>query len=239
MPDNEFDIYPYSTSDLSGDEALIIAPHPDDESLGCGGSIIRHVNAKHRVKVVFLTDGEKGDFEGRFGGDYVKLRRQSAEKAMGILGVTDYQFLGYGDRELFLREREALDRLLPVVESFSPSMIYAPSPYEAHPDHKAAFRLAWELRKRLGIALALYEVLMALYPSILVDITGEMEQKKRAIAAYYTEVYYNDYITKVEGINRFRTATLPKDVTYAEGFILVGEGSPPSSLAIRLASLLS
>lgn len=63
---NEPDIYPYSVSDLSRKDALVIAPHPDDESLGCGGSIAKHIKAKSRVKVIFLTDGDKGDFEGRF-----------------------------------------------------------------------------------------------------------------------------------------------------------------------------
>ncbi len=239
MYKNESDIYPYTVTDVSREDALIIAPHPDDESLGCAGSIIRHVKAKSRVKVVFLTDGDKGDFEGRFGKEYVKMRRQSAERAMEILGVTDYQFLGYPDRELFLREHDAADRLLRVVEAFSPGILYAPSPCEAHPDHKASFRLAWELRKKCEIPLAFYEVLMALFPNVLVDITEEMEQKKRAIAAYSTEIYYNDYIAKVEGINRFRTATLPRDIKYAEGFILMGKGSSASSLAARLVSLFA
>lgn len=62
---------------------------------------------------------------------------------------------------------------------------------------------------------------MALYPNTLVDITNEMEKKKKAIKSYFTELYYNDYLTKVEGLNRFRTATLPKNIKYAEAFLLL------------------
>jgi LmbE family N-acetylglucosaminyl deacetylase len=218
---NESDIYPYSVLDFSSIDALCIAPHPDDESLGCGGSIVRHIKGGSRVKVIFLTNGDRGDFEKKFGDNYVKMRKQSAEKAMEILGVKDYEFWSYKDRELYLAEKEIKKRLLHTIEIFSPSLIYAPSPLEVHPDHKVAFKIVWDLKEKLSINIAFYEVLMALYPNILVDITEEIEQKKRAIESYFTEVYYNDYITKVEGLNKFRTATLPKNIKYAEAFFLL------------------
>jgi LmbE family N-acetylglucosaminyl deacetylase len=175
------------------------------------------------VRIIFLTNGDKGDFEERFGKDYLGVRRESAKKAMEILGVTDYKFWNYKDREVYSVEREIKDRLSIEIETFSPSLIYAPSPLEVHPDHKAAFEVVWALKEKLGIPLAFYEVLMALYPNVLVDITDEIEQKKKAIESYFTEVYYNDYITKVEGLNRFRTATLKKDIKYAEAFFLLDD----------------
>ena len=221
MPLNEPDIYPFSVTDISSKDALVLAPHPDDESLGCGGSIRKHIRAKSRVKVVFLTSGDKGDFQGKFGKEYVDIRRGSAQKAMDILGVEDYEFWEYGDRELSAATGKVEEKLHHIVRDFSPSVIYAPSPLEAHPDHKAAFQIAWRLRTQFQISYAFYEVLMALYPNTLVDITDEIELKKKAIESYFTEVYYNDYVTKVIGLNRFRTATLPKTVRYSEAFFLM------------------
>jgi LmbE family N-acetylglucosaminyl deacetylase len=236
MSKNEADFYPYSVTDLSSRDALIIAPHPDDESLGCGGSIAKHIKAGSRVKVIFLTDGDKGDFQSRFGGNYTKIRRKSADKAMEMLGVNDYEFWSYGDRELYLREDEIERRLPAVIGSFSPALIYAPSPFEAHPDHRASFNAVWRTTKQMEITLVLYEVLMALYPNTLVDITNEMEQKKRAVGCYFTELSCNDYVAKIEGLNSFRTATLPDTVKHAEGFISVGRGS---SVPLLPASLLA
>jgi len=218
---NEPDIYPYDVTDISSKDALIIAPHPDDESLGCGGSIIKHIRAKSRVKVVFLTNGDKGDFKGKFGKEYIEIRKSSAQEAMGVLGVEDYEFWGYEDRELFAARGKAEEQLHLTVRAFSPSVLYAPSPLEAHPDHKSAFQVVWNLRSQFQITFAFYEVLMALYPNALVDISDEMEQKRKAIESYHTEVYYNDYVTKVLGLNRFRTATLPKTVRYSEAFFLI------------------
>jgi len=240
MAQNESDLYPYLVTDLSPKDALVIAPHPDDESLGCGGSIVKHIKAGNRVKVIFLTDGDKGDFEGRFGENYVSMRRQSAHKAMEVLGVQDYEFWGYEDRNLHLAEKEVMDRLRSTIEMFSPSLIYVSSPFEVHPDHRTSFKVVWELRKKIGITVALYEVLMALYPNVLVDITDEMEQKKRAIESYVTEVFYNDYVAKVEGLNRFRTTTLPKHIKYAEAFIL-SENSEQflDSLPLKFLSIFS
>ena len=226
---NEPDIYPYSVSDFSSHDALVIAPHPDDESLGCGGSIVKHMKAGSRVKVIFLTDGDKGDFEGRYGDRYIEIRKESAREAMITLGVKDFEFWGYSDRLLHQSVQEVREKLISAIRTFSPLIIYAPSPLEAHPDHKTAFDAVWDMREELNAPLAFYEVLMALYPNLLVDITGEMDLKKKAIESYFTEVAYNDYITKIEGLNRFRTTTLPKPVRYAEAFFLFEKNKKPSN----------
>lgn len=234
----ESDVYPYSVTDLSQKDALVLAPHPDDESFGCGGSIARHTAKGSRVKVIFITDGDKGDFEGRFGKDYTLIRRQSAEKAMLILGVDDYEFWGYKDRGIHLKEVEILERLLSTIGDFSPSLIYAPSPYEAHLDHKVTSKIAMNVFKKTGITVLFYEVLMALFPGILVDITSEMERKKKAADSYQTEIYYNDYLAVTAGLNRFRSATLPGSVIYAEGFVLLDSNVSSDGSAVKLLSTL-
>lgn len=238
MPRQESDIYPYTVTDFSRKDALILAPHPDDESFGCGGSIARHTAQGSRVKVIFITDGDKGDFDGRFGKDYAGIRRESAEKAMSILGVNDYEFWGYKDRNLHLKEEEVLEKLLSTIGIFSPSLIYAPSPYEAHPDHKVTSRIAMNAFKKTGIAVLFYEVLMALFPGILVDITPEMELKKKASGSYHTEIYYNDYLAVTAGLNRFRSATLSGSVIYAEGFVLLDKNVSSDNSAVKLLSTL-
>jgi len=218
-PRREIEIYPYSVADMSRFNALVIAPHPDDESAGCGGSIVKHINSGSRLKVIFLSDGECGDFEGRWGSRYVDIRRSCAQRAMEILGVRDYEFWGYSDRDIASAMEEITDRLNQTIRRFSPDIIYVPSPFEVHPDHKTVSMMGWRVSKEVGVDVIFYEVIVALYPNVLVDITSEMEKKREAIKSYYTELYYNDYLSKIEGLNRFRTLTLPDTVTYAEGFI--------------------
>jgi LmbE family N-acetylglucosaminyl deacetylase len=217
----EEQIYPYTVNDYSDKDAIVLAPHPDDESIGCGGSILKHVRGGRRVKVIFLTNGDKGDFKKRFGKDYLDIRLNCAKKALSFLGVNDYEFWGYRDRELHLAEGEIIERLFLTVKDFSHFVIYAPSPFEIHPDHRTTFSSVWKLIQRVPLKLLLYETLVPFYPDILVDITNEWPYKKNAIESYWTELYYNNYSEKVEGLNRYRTSTLSKDVLYAEGFLLV------------------
>jgi LmbE family N-acetylglucosaminyl deacetylase len=217
-------IYPYTLSDFSNHNAIVLAPHPDDESIGCGGSIVKHTRAGSRVRVIFLTKGGRGDFEGRFGEDYLNIRLDCARKALGILGVKEYEFWEYKDRELVSAEKEIAGKLFQVVKDFSPSIIYAPSPFEIHPDHRAAFSFAWNLIRNMPLHLLLYETLVPLFPDTLVNITDEWQYKKRAVESYRTELYYNNYSGKVEGLNRYRTATLSKEVLYAEAFLSADAG---------------
>lgn len=214
----EEQIYPYTLSDFSDKDTIVLAPHPDDESIGCGGSIVKHVKAGRKVKVIFLTKGGKGDFENRFGNDYLKIRLECAKKALSILGVKEYEFWEYEDRELLSAKNEIIERLIGITDGFLPSIIYAPSPFELHPDHRATFSVVWNLIKKRPFRLLLYETLVPLYPDTLVNITDEWKYKKQAIESYWTELYYNNYSEKVEGLNRYRTATLGKEVLYAEAF---------------------
>lgn len=217
----EEQIYPYTVNDYSGLDAIVLAPHPDDESIGCGGSIAKHVKAGSRVRVIFLTNGDRGDFETRFGKDYPEIRRECAGRALSLLGVKDYEFWGYGDRMLHVAEKEIKERLYLGVKSFSPLIIYAPSPFEIHPDHRTAFSVVWWLISKIPVKLLLYETLVPLYPDTLVDITNEWPYKKKAVESYWTELYYTNYSEKIEGLNTYRTSTLSKDVLYAEAFLFV------------------
>ena len=63
--ETEEKLIPYQSSDLTGKRVLMLAPHPDDETIGCGGSLALHAGAGDPIKVVFLTNGAKGDTSGR------------------------------------------------------------------------------------------------------------------------------------------------------------------------------
>lgn len=220
---NETDMYPYSLMDLSDRDCLVIAPHPDDESIGCGGCIIKHVRHGSRVKVIFLTDGQKGDFDNIFGDGYTEKRLDSAVRALTALGVKEYEFLRFEDRGLYQVRDRVFSRTRRIVDAFRPGIIYVTSPYEANPDHRAAAYAGTELFSATGIDTAFYEVLVPLYPNVLVNITEEYRIKEAAIKCYDTELHYNDYLYRVEGLNRMRTATLSPDVRYAESLVLFND----------------
>ncbi len=236
---SESEIYPYQTSDLSDKDCIVIAPHPDDEAIGCGGSIIRHIKKGNRVKVIFLTPGDKGDFMGIFGDDYLKIRHESALKAISILGVENYEFWEFSDRELWKKKDIIYERIKERVREFKPGLIYVPSPFESHPDHRVAASVIWQIYNETGISAVFCELLMSLYPNILVDISEEFKKKEEAIRCYKTELHYNNYVDKIEGLNRFRTATLHSKIKYAEAFLLLDRETSEKPSAKLLKNLIA
>src|SRR5262249_20635581 len=116
---------------------LVIAPHPDDESIGCGGSICLHRQRGDRVQVVFLTSGERG-VAGVPPEAARSIREAEAAESPGVLGGARMDFLRLRDLGLWGAVEPAAYRLREVLGADPPSLIYLPHPGEAHPDHGAA-----------------------------------------------------------------------------------------------------
>src|SRR5690348_632327 len=93
---------------------LVIAPHPDDESIGCGGTICAHAGHGDRVTVVFLTSGELGLRE-LTKEEAWRVRELEAEKAADILGVASVTFLRRPDRHVHEHIDEAAGALKPKI----------------------------------------------------------------------------------------------------------------------------
>jgi len=222
--ENEKNLIPYHATDLTGKKVLVIAPHPDDETIGCGGSLAFHTKAGDPVKVVFVTNGAKGDSSGEIPREaYVELRRDEAAKACACLGVTDLEFWSYEDRSL-AGSRGALLRMIDLLEDYRPNLVYAPSPLEFHPDHRAACSLLCDAIRscRPDFDVAFYEVGQPLRVNLLVDITGVLDNKVKAMNAYKSQLKEMAYGDIASALNRYRSMTLPKGSTHAEGFSLWG-----------------
>jgi len=216
----EPDLIPYGASDLTGKRALVLAPHPDDETFGCGGTLALHARAGDPVKVVFLTNGDQGDSSGKYEPEeYARLRRVEATKACEHLGVTDLEFWPYSDRSL-AGARGALRQVIDLLEDFRPQIVYVPSPMEFHPDHRAACLLLCDALHSYDadFDVSFYEIGQPIRVNVLVNITGVAEQKGAAVGAYGSQLEERPYGDISRALGRYRSLTLSQDVTYAEGF---------------------
>ena len=93
---------------------LVIAPHPDDESIGCGGSICLHRRRGDAVRVVFLTSCERG-IDGIPPETARSVRKVEAAQALGVLGVERMDFLRLPDLSLSAAVERAAGRLREVL----------------------------------------------------------------------------------------------------------------------------
>lgn len=198
---------------------LILAPHPDDEAIGCGGTICRHADNGDRVVSVFLTSGELG-LKNISPAEAWATREREAQCAAKILGIAESIFLRLPDWFLGDCVQEAAQKFRPILERESPELIYLPHANDGHPDHQAALPVLRVALIGTSIApvLKTYEVWTPLSEVDHVeDITALMPRKLRALRCHRSQLNDFDYARAVRGLNAFRGALAAK-CRYAEVF---------------------
>ena len=186
---------------------MIISPHPDDESIGCGGTIQKHVEEGDVVQVELLTSGERGGHDLRET-EVARIREEEAMAAATILGIAHVEF--YCQRDGDLRaNRTLVDRLSKRITDWKPDIIYAPHSAEQHPDHRVALRLLQRSLRALDLdeppRVLAYEVWTPLQQlDEIVDITPYVETKLRAIAAYQSQTRIMNFVAAAQGLARYR-----------------------------------
>ena len=224
---------------------LVIAPHPDDEIIGPGGTLLRHVEQGDPVHVICVFDGSQGDPEGRFSREgYADRRAAETERVaaewLGGAAVTRLGFpdgLGEEDVDKVFgglpadpeEKRQALvaglaTHLQARVEAIRPRTVYYPWAGEFHPDHwitgAACEHLARHCPQLFAETSVLgYEVWSTLLAETVVDVTSVIERKLDAIRSYETQCAYVDYADVIRGLNLHRGTLLPgNDVRFGEAF---------------------
>jgi N-acetylglucosamine malate deacetylase 1 len=186
---------------------MVISPHPDDESIGCGGTVLKHVAEGDLIHVELLTSGEKGG-HGRSEDETAIIREAEAAAAAVILGVAHVEY--YRQPDGGLRVTRALaSRLASRIEEWRPHTIYVPHPAEQHADHQMAFRL---LRRSLSSQnveelprVLAYEVWTPLQQlDEIVDITPYLPKKLKAIGVYKSQAGIMNFEAAARGLARYR-----------------------------------
>ena len=199
---------------------LVIAPHPDDEAIGCGGTLCNHAVRGDRIAVVFLTSGELGLKEIPRDRAW-NIREAEAAKSQKILGITALHFLRLPDWYVGKQIRTAAKLLRQILKQEKPGMIYLTHPAEWHPDHKAALPIVRAAFRGSGLpvpAVRAYEVWTPISePHHIEDITGMLARKLRAVRAHRSQFREIDYARAVRGLNQYR-GEMSTRFRYAEVF---------------------
>jgi LmbE family N-acetylglucosaminyl deacetylase len=193
------------TSQTAIRSCLVLAPHPDDETLGCGATIMRKLAAGTPVQVVIAADGRHWYHSGKLSVDALnEIREEEARRACAILGLPceSIAFLRFEDRRLADHRGLLRDRLFDILDTMKPEEIFVSSIIDNHPDHRVLAELGRELAQvRRDHFPVLYEYpiwfwdpriwrvrhLLELRPRIV--RTEEFRVRKReAIAAYRSQV---------------------------------------------------
>ena len=183
--------------------AVILAPHADDESLGCGGLIA--LAAGRRIHVILLTDGTGSHPHSRaYPPDRLRaVREQEAADALAILGLDPQHLTCLRMKDTALPGSgaafdEAVETVARIAASVGAGVVLAPWEHDPHCDHEAAHRIARAVCKRHGPSHWAYPVWGLTLPEhhdigdapiegVRIDIGAVIDQKRRAIAAHRTQ----------------------------------------------------
>jgi len=214
----------------SAQSALVLSPHPDDESLGCGGAIKLITSAGGRVDVIYSTSGENGFASGvnptADARRQLQARREAeARTACALLGVRDVVFLHGRDRELHAQP-ELYKPVLDAISQNDYRSVFCPWPHDSHTDHVATYGFLYEALRRCTkrIDIWLYEVWTPLSFNMCMSIDSTIDVKMQAIRAHESQIALHGYDEAFHGLSRYRSLFCPP-ARHAEAFFNCDSGA--------------
>ena len=219
---SESELIPYEPSKkLPPDPWLVISPHPDDESIGMGGTIALAAKQGLEVHVLEITCQPR-------------IREQEALEAGRMLGIphTHFTFLHVEEGRILEEETKVTECLSRLVQDHKINTIFVPSPREFHYDHRCSTLVIskWLLSSEEGHYLNLftYEISRQWECNFIVCIDEAFKTKLKAIRAYKSQ-HPEHYVRTATALNTARCYTL-KDCRFAEGFFAI-KGKDAQKLA--------
>ncbi|MEE9398693.1 MAG: PIG-L deacetylase family protein [Dehalococcoidales bacterium] len=217
-------------------KVLIIAAHPDDETMGAGGTIVKHIKCGDEVYLCVVTKA----YSPEWSAEIIKVKREEVSKAAEILGIKRVHFLDLPTVKLdTVPQKELNELLLKKVEEIQPEIIYTTHRGDLHKDHRLVCEatmvvirpfpgstvrkvLCYELLSSTELGGSLAE--SSFIPNMYVDISETLETKLKAMAVYQSELKEYPHPRSLEAIAalaKFRGSTI--GVEAAEAFMLVRE----------------
>ena len=223
------------------DSVLVVAAHPDDEVLGCGGTIVRHAEAGDQVQVLIVAEGATSRLQQRDRGqasNELSALAQAARNAGAILGAAGVELLDCPDNRLDSLDRlDLIKRIEARMERHQPQVVYVHHAGDVNVDHRRLHEAVvtacrptpgQPVRQLLSFEVASSTEwqppgsALAFQPNWFVDITSQWPRKREALAAYASEMRAWPHARSIEALEhlaRWRGAQV--GVEAAEAFCLL------------------
>lgn len=216
-------------------DILFFGAHPDDVELGCGGTIIKHVEKGYKIGIIDLTRGELGT-RGT-----IQTRDKETLESNKVLGISLRENMNFKDG-FFKDDEEHKLLLIKEIRKYRPEIVVANAPSDRHPDHARASSIVTDAFFLSGLDkiktkqetwrpkfIYYYIQFNNLEPDFVVDISNQINKKLEAVKCFKTQFYNPESKEKETIISKkgFLDSVLyrAKDLgrltngNYAEGFI--------------------
>ena len=169
---------------------LVIAPHPDDEVLGMGGTI-KKLSKKNKIILCVVSEGATAQYKNK---KMIQVRRDSCKKAAKILGISHIIFLDYPDMRLNLSHLDINKKLEEIIEKYRPEIVYTAPKNDLNLDHQMVFNSTLvACRPKSGVKQILcYEIQgntkVPFVPNVFENIEKEFSYKIKGFKMYKSEI---------------------------------------------------
>ena len=216
---------------------LVISPHPDDETLGCGGTILKHKDLGDKIYWLIITNI---DVRNGWKKDIVEERQKETETIAGMYDFEKTFKLDYPAAKLdVIPIQEIIESISKVIFEIKPEIIYLPNRSDVHTDHQITFKAVYSCTKNFRYPfirkILMYETLSetefaptlpenTFIPNVFVDITKYFEKKLEIYKIYKSELMKKPLPRSsevIESIAKYRGSRIGKK--YAESFQLIFE----------------
>lgn len=194
---------------------LAISPHPDDESIGCGGLLLTHA-ASAEIRIINIYNGDGGgaletgpwhedqDYKERL----VSVRGRELDAAAKRFGATSITRLGVSDRGGNPGNKEVAV-LGSVLRQFSPDLVVLPWMLDNHPHHRRTNEIFADAAQGLEMMVIGYEIWSLLTPNAFLDITDVLDRKLELVGLYESQLRTIDYVGYARGLAHARAFHYP------------------------------
>ena len=216
---------------------LIIAPHMDDETLGCGGTIIRHINSGDQVAVCIVANRA---YNHKYDLDLINNEKQSCKNAQKILSYQELFFLDLPDEKLDQSQIDIIAPIEKVVAECKPDIAYIPHRGDLNQDHRAVFEAARVVFRPNAIhrvtKLLAFEVPSStdqvpatsewpFLPNYYVNVENVLAEKIKAMSCYSKEKKDFPHSRSSEGLRVFsKKRGMEVGIKAAEAFVVMRDG---------------
>lgn len=212
---------------------LIVSPHPDDETLGAGGTLLKMKKLGHQIFWLNVTDMKE---EGEWDENSVLHRHEQIKKVKEFYNFDGFYSLSLTPAKLSeIDESKIIEGIRKVLEEVKPEWLMLPGPYDAHSDHHVVYNCCMACAKTFRAPYVKRVTTMEILseteqgfqkekfePNLFIDITNELEDKLKVMKIYDTEINEVPFPRSLENIKAL--AMVRGGICqsrYAEAFCLV------------------
>jgi N-acetylglucosamine malate deacetylase 1 len=215
---------------------LVIAPHPDDETLGCGGTILKHKSKKNNIDWLIVTKIKNTNNNSK----KIKNRENEIKKVKKLYGFRNVVRMQYDTSTLdTIVKKDIIKNFRIEIDKIKPNIIYLPFKNDAHSDHRITFESVFACTKSFRApyvkSIRVYETISetdfsnpligkAFQPNLWIDVSNFLEKKIKIAKIYKSEILKHPFPRSIKNIRALAISRgASAGCKYAEAFCIIKE----------------